>query len=578
MMAIRGTKTLFYSSELSNFAIQQIFLGLLDPPADNIDFPDESGGEASRDLAIPLLRNVGEIRVEQAELHFVSSALEVEIHSHRVVNNGLQGVYIALAKQGLLKKVTLEYTPPASNGKAQKIVVRAAQNQGSGFTAGPPLFAAPAFASVGDMFGPALPSFSVTNLDSTHKLITLPSVMGTAWLFQLAETDDNGAPNKLSPLNVPIKINSVVLDSVPTDLTILLASSAGDITLWNSPGLLLPSQDEKVVSFTPIAQKHLTEKLKNATAADAALPVSLKFRTSSGGRLAVRSKDLRGVYVGRPLDPDPAVIQVPGDRADANLSLPVGLTPTSNSVQITVRLTGKQRAAASSESPYSLPVGGLQVDQTQYVAAGVPVAASDTTLTAIRLYLAAQEAAEAVLTVCADAAGAPGEVMGKPSVVKLQPGPGGWHVFTLPAPLTLATNRLWLALRTNVGSLLWFMDAVADGTPMVSADKAATWGSPDLSLAGSPKLLAQLWIDVGTTASAAPVLRLERDGVVLNPNLLSGVKPQAGGEFATTVALTAPFLTAQVGSGKVSRRFQLASAGVVDVTLQNFELIFDPGA
>ena len=590
-MALARTKTLFYSPDLSNLQLQRIFLGLQEPPAETIDFIDEAGGQAERQLAIPLLTNMDAIRVQQAEIRFVVAPRETEIHSHQVVDNSGGGVFLSLPSPGLLKKITVEYTEPVPS---PRLILRSAEKKGSGFFAGPPLFANPGLPPVGEMYQPALPAFDLSSQGGNRRLITLSGLMGSAWLIQLAEGD---TVENLKPLlTAAIKIVSVTLDSVPKDLAVFLKSASGDIPLWSSPGLLLPAQNEQVVSFTPIAQKHLAEKLKNAGASDAALPVSLKFQSAAAGTLQLRSKDLHGVYVAQPLGADAFKTDLPGDRIDVSFDVPAGRTPQANSAQLTVRTTGKKRAAASSESPHSFPVHGLQVNQTMYAAAGVAVSVADTNITAVRLFVGIYEKTEAVLVVCADAGGAPGEPVGKPAVQtfdlkkagqpngkpeqNMQAGVPQWIVFNLPTAFTAETPKLWLTLRTNVGSLLWFTDPAADGLPLVSLDQGKTWGAPETPLNDAQKLLAQLWIDTGAPAPSgpAPVVRLERDGTVLNSNLLAGAQRGSPGEFKASVSFPQPELTAPAAGGKAGKRFQLVSSAVAGVVVEGFELTFDPEA
>ena len=593
-MALARSRTLFYSPDLSNLQLQRIFLGLQEPPAETIDFTDEAGGQAERQLAIPLLTNMDAIRVQQAEIRFVVAPRETEIHSHQVVDNSGGGVFLSLPSPGLLKKVLVEYTAPTPTpGKTMRLILRSAAKQGSGFSAGPPLFANPGLPPVGDMYQPALPEFGLSSQAGNRRLITLSGLMGSAWLIQLAEGDK---PEELSPLSTAIKVVSVTLDSVPKDLAVFLKSASGDIPLWSSPGLLLPAQNEQVVSITPIAQKHLAEKLKSAGASDAALPVSLKFQSAAAGTLQLRSKNLHGVYVAQPLGADAFKTDLPGDRIDVSFDVPAGRTPQANSAQLTVRITGKRRAAASSESPHSFPVHGLQVNQTMYAAAGVAVSVADTNITAVRLFVGIHEKTETVLVVCADAGGAPGEPVGKPAVQtfdlkkagqpngkpeqNMQAGVPQWIVFNLPAAFTAETPKLWLTLRANVGSLLWFTDPAADGLPLVSLDQGKTWGAPETPLNDAQKLLAQLWIDTGAPAPSGPlpVVRLERDGTVLNSNLLAGAQRGSRGEFKASMSFPQSELTAPAAGGKAGKRFQLVSSAVAGVVLEGFELTFDPEA
>jgi len=114
----------------------------VDAPEETITFSDETGGEVARDLAIPLLRGMDEIRVEQAELRFATRSLEIETHSYQAVKaTDTSGVYLSLPKPGLLKKVTLQYTSPdPPPEQTLRLVVRSAEPSGGGFKSGVPLF------------------------------------------------------------------------------------------------------------------------------------------------------------------------------------------------------------------------------------------------------------------------------------------------------------------------------------------------------------------------------------------------------------------------------------------------------
>jgi hypothetical protein len=197
-----------------------------------------------------------------------------------------------------------------------------------------------------------------------------------------------------------------------------------------------------------------------------------------------------------------------------------------------------------------------------------------------RVYLGIPEAAEAVLDFCADAAGSPGEVLGKPAVRQLEPAPPNWVDFNLPSPLAIEGGRVWLALRSNKGTLLWFADGSAAGAPKVSTDQGRTWGVPEFPIVEGANLMTQILLERAPNGeAAAPVLRLERDGTVLDGNLLAEAVAGAGGEYSVRAAqfnvsaLSAP---ADV-NGKVTKRFALASSAIADVTIEDFVLTYDPG-
>jgi len=247
-----------------------------------------------------------------------------------------------------------------------------------------------------------------------------------------------------------------------------------------------------------------------------------------------------------------------------------------------VRPKGLERDAASPESPYRLPVQGLQVDQDLSIAAGVPFSGAKGTIAAARIFVAAKETAEVVMTVCADAAGMPGQPLGKPAVnSKVEGLTPQWIDLPLPVPIAADAGTFWLTLRTNKGSLLWFADASAAGVPSYSTDKGKTWGAPSTPLAAGQNLLAQL-MSPSDQPPPTPAIRLQREADVLNTNLLAGATAPTDKKkdiSVPAVSLPASLLAdSTVNQGKVDKRFELASVTVADVTIENFELTYDPAA
>jgi hypothetical protein len=332
------------------------------------------------------------------------------------------------------------------------------------------------------------------------------------------------------------------------------------------------------VSFTPLAQRHLAARLQAAPAGTVTLPVPLKFRSHAAGRLEISSKVLEASYVARPFGLDKHTLKLAGDRTELAFDVPSGVTPSGNSFRLTVRTRGRERDAASPETPQTPPVHGLQANQSVRIAAAMP--ATGRTIAAVRLYLAVPEPAEAVLDCHADAAGGPGEVLGKPAVRQLEPSPPGWIDFSLPAPVSIDGPRLWLALRTNKGAVLWFADATAAGAPAVSVDQGRTWGVPEFPIAARANLMAQALVPpAGGTGGDTPIVRLEREGTVLDANLLANAIAGSGNEYSVPAArfdVSALGAPSETGA-KVTKRFALASALVADVTIEDFVVTYDPG-
>lgn len=561
-----------FDSELSYVA--NLVMGTLEPPADAIDFTAPAGGSATRELAIPFLPGMDEIRVDAAEIRLRAGSLETESSSHTSVPGPSgQGAFLGLAGPGLLKKVVLEYQEPAPQlGITFRLVVRLATRKGAGFEAGVPIFAEPPLGSLGAMYGPALPGFALMPVGGNRVQLTLPSLRGDAWLFQIAT---GNTPDALAPQPIVPTVRSVILDAAPKDVAVSLAAASGETTLWNNPGLLLPGGEAQVVSFTPLAQRHLTDKLKTAAANAPTLSVSLKFASAAAGRLEISGKTLASSYVAKPLGAEARKIAIPGDRAPVTFDLPSGLTPASNRFKLTLRAKPRKRDALSPPAPVGAPVTGLRVSQSEYVAAGIPYSGA-AALVAVRLCLAAQGDAEAVLTLHADVAGAPGEMIAGPVVFRPNGAPA-WTDLELPAPLAPGAAKLWLALRTSKGTLHWFGDANASGDPRLSRDDARSWTAVPGRLAGPAKLLGQLMIEADPIADP-PRLTLLAGDTVLADDLLAGIAGTAPGEFIVAAAAFPPGSLggpAQTG-GKTPLHFDLSSAYQCEATIEDFAVIYDP--
>lgn len=544
-----------FESTFSPAMVKDLFRGNLAIASDTITFPDTTGGEASRELAIRYLPGMDEVQVSQAELRLRARAVAVETHDYTAVAGQGGGVVLRLARPGLLKKVVLDYAEPAGNFR---LVVRMAEHGSS-----VPILANPGMPSLGAMYGPALPTFNVVKVPGGHQA-ELPSLMGSAWLFQLATGD---SPEDLKPLNVPISVVSVVLDAVPQDL-ILTLNSSETVVLWSNPGLLLPASGEQTISFAPLAQRHLTAKLKAATEDTAALSASLRFHSSSAGALDIVFKSLRAVYVSRPFGTEPKTIRLTGDRVDFSFPVPSGATPQQNSLRLTLKPKGMVRDAGSPESPITGPVQGLIANQNIHAAARLP-AVSPVSIARVRVMLQPNGAAEAVIEARADVAGSPGALFGKPAVRQLNAGPAAWVDFVFPEPLTLLAPYLWLSLRTTQGSVFWFTGSTGGGTAKLSFDQGKTWGVPDTPLGPAQCLLAQLILN--SEGGATPAVQL-RDGATIHvANLMSAAH---GASVDTSIPVH--LLAAPPATGKTEKRFELASPAIADAIVESFVITYDP--
>jgi hypothetical protein len=542
-------------SRATAFQVAQGFLPLV---GDTIEFREPAGGQASRELAIPFLRDMDEVSVARSELRLRARAIEIETHDYTAAPATGGGVVLRLPQPGLLKRVVLDYTPPAPTPPSKRLVVRLAEGSSV------PIFANPGMDPLGPMYGPALPGFNLRPV-ANGNAADLPSVLGSAWLFQWAQGD---APDKLAPLNIPIRIVSVVLDAVPRDVNLVLVGSE-EVPLWSSPGLLLPSAGEQLVSFSPLAQRHLTEKLKAATKDTATLGASLKFYSSSAGALDIVAKTLEASYVSRPFGTAAKTIRLAGDRAEFPFDVPSGPTPREGSFRITLKPSGRERDTASPEGPAGTPVQGWKASQTVHAAASL-ARADDAAVIGVRTLLQVPEKAEAVLEARADVGGSPGAIFGQPAVRQLTPGAAGWVEFRFPEPLTPETSTVWFSLRTNQGSVLWFADALGGGTPKLSFDQGKSWGVPEAPLTGSAQLVAQLIRPADPLRP--PAVQLRQGLTVHSANLLAG----ATGVTTATAPLPPSLLAAPAATGKTTKRFELASATIGDAVIEDFVITYKP--
>jgi len=582
-------QALFYPLSYAYSQVSDLLLGFV-AADDIVDFTDEAGGDVDQALAVPFLPGMDAIVVTDARLVLRASPTRLEIEQYRVTDNGSEGVFLSIADAARLKKIEIRfsYTPP-DGAAPTRIVVRAAATKG-GLKAGPPLFVTPDFGTPGPMFGRTLGGMDVSDLGNDRHLLTLPSVLGSAWLVQIASAND---PTDLTPLAVKPAIQRVVIDALPRNLSVVLAPAAEALTLWQNPGVLLPESGDQEISFAPLAQKHLRASLKTADGA-AALAVPLRFHSDSGGAVQIVTTSLVAEYHVHPLESLPQTLMLRGDFTPLPLSAPAGLMPASSALRLTFKMLGQELNAASPEPSVTPPSSGLRVGLEHWVAVASQVAprageavGSVLDIVSVRLYLAAAAAANVVLEIQSDTAGSPGEKATPPTVVKLKPGHVGWCEFTLAKPLRVVAGNapIWLVLRTNKGEVHWFADGVAStaGTPgagsRISTDRGATWGALDPQLSPAADLLTQLFHRVDDPV-AAPIVRLQRGAVILQSNLFPNPVRKSPREFAVDgaslpVAVHAA-LGAQTGQGRQHNKFIMFSRSVIDLVVEALTLSYDP--
>jgi hypothetical protein len=583
MMSVVGN-ALFYPVSYARAELVDLIRGAVDPTVlDTVEFAQEDGGQAVRQLALPRLAGMDEVEVQQANLRIQSLSRDMEISTYSAQTGpGGMGVFLSLAKPGRLKKVQVEYAlpAPAAGQPALHVVVSSAKKDASGLQAGTPLFAVADFDPPGPMFPRALAGMSQTSLGGNRFLLSLPSVLGDAWLIQIAAGD---SAVSLAPQAIGIAIHGVTLNAVPSDVAITLTTANGDTALWSNPQLLLPTSGAQDISFTPLAQKELAAALKPESAGAVTLPLTVKFSSASGGALGIVARTLQARFVVRPLADTPATIKLVGSRAPLTLAAPAGLAPQSSAFRLVARCKGWELNAGSPEPPLHDPSAGLRITQASTVAQRARFEGPTFPLVNIRLCVAAPGTAEVAMELHEDAAGAPGAMIGKPVVKPVSAGPRDWIDFACPpTPFQNASTLLWVVVRVTKGEVYWFASRDQDGS-LISLDKGATWGAPDPRLTDLSSLLVQLFHDRSSQPmSRAPVVRVESNGAPVVADLMQGAAPLSPTEFVLD-GFTLPlgllsFYSGQPGSGKVDQALQLFSRSVLDLRVETAAIFYDPFA
>jgi len=577
-------QALFYSLSLSGAQVARLVAGFAEPE-DLVKFPEEDGGDVDQALAVPFLAGMDAIVVTEARIVLRAYPQDLDIERYTHSANAQGGVSLSLPDPARLRKVEInsDFTPPPPAGsKPPRVVVRA---PGAG---GVPLFATGAFASPGPMFPAPLGGMTVDDLGGGRRLLTLPSVLGKAWVIQLAS---GTGTNDLTPLARPVSVERVVLEALPRNLAVVLAPDAGALMLWQNPDVLPPESGAQEISFAPLAQKHLTAALASAASGDATLPVPLRFHSDSGGAVEIVTRSLVAEYQVNAVGAEPITLALRGDFTKLVLAAPATLRPARSALKITAKLLGRELNAASPEPTLVPPSAGLRVGVERWVAAASNVAprapaapGSVVEVASVRVFVACAAAVEAVLELRTDVAGSPGEVAAAPLVAQLAAGTYGWQELELPVPLKVVSGNapIWLALRTNKGELHWFANPAPSTPPSagsrVSIDRGATWGLPNPELGPAAEQLLQLF-HVSADPPPPPRVRLQRSATVVVDDLLRAAQAKSPVEYTAETALPAAVhavLAAQPGEGKADTELLLFSRSALDLVVESLTLSYDP--
>ena len=598
---------LFYPVSIAQQELLGLVLGHIEEPPDEVvEFSAQEGGDAVRELGVPFLPDMDEVRVDEARLVLRSRARQLDVDGYSVTatTGADAGIVVSLQRLGRIRKLELSYptfaaavaadarrfqllggkveSRPTGEVIALRVVARPATRQGSGFSFGPPAFAEPAFAAPGPLYGPVLAGLSVRDLGNSRWQIGLPAQTPGDWLIQLAH---GSGPTELQPVAFSATVNRLTVDALTADLSLAITAPEGDVELWSNPGDFLPELGNQEVNFTPLAQNFLAKRLQTAPPDSQQLTMALPLRlhSATAGDVAIQERVLSARYLVHPLGPEATTLRIGGSLTPLALKAPAGLTPVGSSTRLTARHQGRELNTGSPRPPADAPASGARVNQETWVATPLQVEARDgaaegsVMLASARVFCQADADAELVLELRRDAAGAPAGSLAPAVVRRLARGAPDWLEFELASPAgTSAGERLWVLLRTTKGEVLWFAYGVSDGR--MSTDRGETWAAIDSGLLPAGRPLAQLF-HVVPDPVASPRVELWLGDRVIEPDLLVAAKRLSEREFAIESAVLPAAVHQALGTadGAGDRpSFSLFSTAVADLTLEGLALFYDP--
>jgi hypothetical protein len=432
------------------------------------------------------LAGMDELSVGAAQFDLAALPRRIEVAPLKPPTS-LTGVVVAFTEPSRLSMIEIETDAAIRPGVSDKatdlrLLVRVATPAGSGYTAGPPLFAMPSFPA--GMFGNALGGMG---LESTHSktkktVLSFPPTAGAAFLIQFAK----GA----SPLQLTAEepqpafgVPRVWVDEVPKDLTIATDSGA----VFNHPGTLLPGS-KQTVSFRPAAEKLLNGALAAAKSDARMIAVTLRLTASNACMVELTPTAIEAAYRARPPQ-QPRRVELRGSREPLSLAVPSVPKPTAGSFSLAAKFLGRELNGAYELGPEALPPSGLRVNPVRSAAAlaplAGPVAGASLALASVRLALIAGSDAEVAMELRGDAAGAPGALLAPPAVRQFDATFFGWAELVLPKPLPVVTGNaaLWIVLRATKGEALWCAGREHAIPSLLSTDGGGSWGEPETAAA-----------------------------------------------------------------------------------------------
>jgi hypothetical protein len=600
-MSSRG-RPLFYASNIASPDLQRFVLRTAEQPAIfTVAFDAEAGGDQERRLALPYLAGMDEIALHTAEIAFrVGDRTMAVTPKSLTAGPGGAGIVLTLPAAARLRKVELVYNPDSPPSPVpppappRRLVVRPMLKDGPG----PPIFAFPDFpppgGAPGSMFGRVLTGLGRTDLGGSRYLFTFPDLLGSSWLLQVAT---GAAVTELTPLAEPVSVNRVEIAAAPRNLSLTLvgAPATPPTPLWSNADILLPDSGEQVVSFLPIAQRRLSEALKETAPTALALPLMLHFHSDSGATLEVTRRVLAGEYRVRPLPQDSVTLRLAGRPVPLVLRAPAQLRPTRGQTTLTARLLGRALNGGSQPAPLKGDGRGLRATADRSVAARLPIvqrggaaaAAAAVPLASVAMRLDISAGAEVVLELRGDVAGRPGPLLAPPVVRQSEAGAADWTEFELAAPLEVAPGAaIWAAIRMTKGTVLWHADAGPPaaggiGAACVSADRGTSWGDASDVLGFPAQLLIQAFHV--EDPPQRPAIHLHDGTVPLAADWIAGAVADSATQYRIADAPLPAQILARLAATPLEPEqpradtvILLYSASVLDLVLTGMQLGYDP--
>ena len=432
------------------------------------------------------------------------------------------------------------------------------------------------FVEPGGLYPTALTGMTLSGGTETGRLTFNPPVAGRRWALRVVIGTSAG---ELKPSATgTLEVERVEVDAAPIGLTVTIPGddASPETVLYANPATLLPAAGSHEIVFTPLAERRLQARLEAAKDRhdEGLLGVPIRLASTSAGAVAIDSRSLRARYTVNAAT-DPVELEIGGDWAVLPLMLPAGRRPSDGGGTLTVRSVGHELDSSFEPPSRTPPAGGVTVHPGRRIGAvGTMTAAGSepATLLAVRVLVATERPAEAVLELRADAGGLPGPQLA--SVVRrLVASPPGWQEFLLPAPLRLeAPARVWCSLRTNDEPIRWYCGPDRNA-PLVSVDDGESWGAAVTPLEPGGAPLLQLYRTADP--AIAPVIECFLGAQRVGEVALTGADGVHAGRLSLPDAVLAA-AGATGGTGRALTELLLYSRTVLHASVRDLVCGYDP--